>query len=47
MTKGTTDHCRFYNVTKGDILRLGGREALQHAKLVNGRRAELDEFMRN
>jgi isopenicillin N synthase-like dioxygenase len=43
--KGTPDHSEFYNVSKDDILHVGGRESLRHPEPVNQRRTELENFM--
>ena len=44
---GTSDHSKFYNVSKGDILRVGGKDPLLHLELVNARGAELEHFIRS
>lgn len=43
--KGTPDRSEFYNISKDDILRVGGKESLQHPQPINERRNELEEFM--
>lgn len=45
--KGTPDHSELYNVSKDDILHVGGRETLRHPEPLIERRAELENFMRS
>jgi hypothetical protein len=42
---GTPDHSKFYNVSKGDILRVGGKEPLLHPEPVNARGGKLEHFI--
>jgi len=45
--KGTPDHSEFYNISKDDILRVGGKPPLKHPQPVNECRGELETFMRS